>query len=59
MVLTKKQLIDALLNLDVPDETVVGKASSIGFEHIYDVNTQNIVSSSFKDNKEFLAIVLD
>jgi ribosomal protein RSM22 (predicted rRNA methylase) len=59
MVLTKKQLIDALLNLDVPDETVVVKASGIGFENIYDVNTQNIVSSSFKDNKEFLAIVLD
>jgi hypothetical protein len=58
MALTKKQLIDALLNLDVPDETVVVKASGIGFEDIYDVNTQNIVSSSFKDNKEF-AIVLD
>ena len=59
MALTKKQLIDALLNLDVPDETVVVKASGIGFEDIYDVNTQNIVSSSFKDNKEFPAIVLD
>ena len=59
MTLTKKQLIDALINLDVPDDTIVVKASGIGFEDIYDVNTQNIVSSSFKDNKEFLAIVLD
>ena len=37
----------------------IGGASGIGFENIYDVNTQNIESSSFKDNKEFLAIVLD
>jgi hypothetical protein len=59
MALTKKQLIDALLNLDVPDDTIVVKASGIGFEDIYDVNTQNIVSSSFKDNEEFPAIVLD
>lgn len=59
MALTKKQLIDAILNLDVPDDTIVVKASGIGFEDIYDVNTQNIVSSSFNDNKEFLAIVLD
>ena len=59
MALTKKQLIDALLNLDVPDDTVVVKASGIGFEDIYGVNTQNIVSSSFKENDEFPAIVLD
>jgi hypothetical protein len=58
MSLTKKQLIDALLNLDVPDDTVVVKAYGIGFEDIYNVNTQNIVSSSFKDNEEFIAIVL-
>lgn len=59
MTLTKKQLIDALLNLDVPDDTIVVKASGIGFEDIYDVSTQDIVGSSFKDNKEFSAIVLD
>lgn len=59
MTLTKKQLIDALHNLDVPDDTIVVKSSGIGFEDIYDVNTQNIVSSFFKDNKEFPAIVLD
>ena len=59
MTLTKKQLIDAILNLDVPDHTIVVKASGIGFEDIYGVNTQNIVSSSFNDNKKFLAIVLD
>ena len=59
MTLTKKQLIDSLLSLDVPDDTIVVKASGIGFEDIYNANTQNIVSSSFKDNEEFLAIVLD
>lgn len=59
MTFTKKQLIDALLKLDVPDDTIVVKASGIGFEDIYDVKTQNIVSSSFKDNEEFLAIILD
>jgi hypothetical protein len=59
MAFTKKQLIDALINLDVPDDTIVVKASGIGFEDIYGVNTQNIVSSFFKDNEEFPAIVLD
>lgn len=59
MTLTKKQLIDSLLSLDVPDDTIVVKASGIGFEDIYDVNTQNIVSSSFNDNEEFPAIVLN
>jgi hypothetical protein len=59
MALTKKQLIDTLLNLDVPDDTVVVKSSGIGFEDIYNVNTQNILSYSFKDNKEIPAIVLD
>jgi len=59
MTFTKKQLIDALINLDVPDDTIVVKASGIGFEDIYGVNTQNIVSSFFKDNEEFPAIVLD
>lgn len=59
MTFTKKQLIDALINLDVPDDTIVVKASGIGFDDVYDVNTQNIVSC-FKGNiKEFLAIVLD
>ena len=59
MTLTKKQLIDALLNLDVPDDTIVVKASGIGFEDIYGVNTQNIVSSFSKENDEFPAIVLE
>ena len=59
MTFTKKQLIDALINLDVPDDTIVVKASGIGFEDIYDVNTQNIVSSFKGNNKEFPAIVLD
>lgn len=59
MAFTKKQLIDTLLNLDVPDDTIVVKASGIGFEDIYEVRTQNIVSSFFKDNEEFPAIVLD
>ena len=59
MTFTKKQLIDALINLDVPDDTIVVKSSGIGFDDVYDVNTQNIVSS-FKGNiKEFPAIVLD
>ena len=59
MTFTKKQLIDVLINLDVPDDTIVVKASGIGFDDVYDVNTQNIVSS-FKGNiKEFPAIVLD
>ena len=59
MTLTKKQLIDSLLSLDVPDDTIVVKASGIGFEDIYDVNTQNIVSSFSNDNEEFPAIVLN
>jgi hypothetical protein len=59
MSLTKKQLIDALVNLDVPDDTIVVKASGIGFEDVYDVEVQNIVSS-FKDiNNEFPAIILN
>jgi hypothetical protein len=59
MTLTKKQLIDALINLDVPDDTIVVKASGIGFEDVYDVDVQNIVSSFIKDNEEFPAIVLN
>jgi hypothetical protein len=59
MSLTKKQLIDALVNLDVPDDTIVVKASGIGFEDVYDVKVQNIVSSSYKDNNEFPAIILN
>jgi hypothetical protein len=59
MALTKKQLIDVLNNLDVPDDTIVVKASGIGFEDIYDVDVQNIVSSFIKDNNEFPAIVLN
>jgi hypothetical protein len=58
MALTKKQLIDALVNLDVPDYTIVVKASGIGFEDVYDVDIQNIVNS-FKDNNEFPAIILN
>ena len=59
MTLTKKQLIDALINLDVPDDTIVVKASGIGFEDVYGVDVQTIVSSSIKDNEEFPAIVLN
>ena len=59
MGLTKKQLIDALNNLDVSDDTIVVKASGIGFEDIYDVEVQNIVSSFAKENDEFPAIVLN
>ena len=59
MTLTKKQLIDALTNLDVPDDTIVVKASGIGFEDVYGVDVQTIVSSSIKDNEEFPAIVLN
>ena len=59
MALTKKQLIDALINLDIPDDTIVVKSSGIGFEDVYDVDVQNIVSSSIKDNNEFPAIVLN
>ena len=58
MTLTKKQLIDSFVNLDVPDDTIVVKASGIGFEDVYDVDVQNIVNS-FKDNNEFPAIILN
>lgn len=58
MTYTKKQLIDELLKLDVPDDTIVVKASGIGFDDVYGVDTQTIVSSSFKDNEEFPAIVI-
>ena len=59
MTLTKKQLIDSLLNLDVPDHTIVVKASGIGFDDIYDVNIQNIVNWSVNKDQEIPAIVLE
>lgn len=59
MTFNKKQLIEALLNLDVPDDTIVVKSSGIGFEDIYNVDKANIASSSIKDNEEILAIVLE
>lgn len=59
MPITKKELIDDLLKLDVPDDTIVVKTSGIGFEDIYDVKTQNIVSSFVNQDEEFPAIVLD
>lgn len=59
MTITKKELIDALLKLDVPDDTIVVKTSGIGFEDIYDVKTQNIVNWFNDKDKEIPAIVLD
>jgi hypothetical protein len=59
MSLTKKQLIDALVNLEVPDDTIVVKTSGIGFEDVYDIEVQDIVSSSYKDNNTELAIILN
>lgn len=59
MAITKKELIDALLKLDVPDDTIVVKTSGIGFEDIYDVKTQNIVNWFNDKDKEIPAIVLD
>jgi hypothetical protein len=58
MTLTKKQLIDALINLDVPDDTIVVRASGIGFVDVYDVEVKAIVNH-FKDNNEFPAIILN
>ena len=58
MVFTKRQLIDALLSLDVPDDTIVVKESGIGFEDVHYVEVQTIVSSSFKESEGFTAIVL-
>jgi hypothetical protein len=58
MSLTKKQLIDALINLDVPDDTLVVKETGIGFEDVFDVKVQNIVSA-LKENEEFPAIILN
>ncbi len=58
MSLTKKQLIDALINLDVPDDTLVVKETGIGFEDVFDVRVQNIVSA-LKENDEFPAIILN
>jgi hypothetical protein len=58
MSLTKKQLIDALVNLDVPDDTLVVKETGIGFEDVFDVKVQNIVSA-LKENDEFPAIILN
>lgn len=58
MTYTKKQLIDDLLKLDVPDDTIIVKVSGIGFDDVYGVDTQTIVSSHFKDNKEFPAIII-
>jgi hypothetical protein len=59
MPITKKELIDAILKLDVPDDTIVVKSSGIGFEDIYDVRTQNIVNSFPGKDEELPAIVLD
>lgn len=59
MTITKKELIDALLKLDVPDDTIVVKTSGICFEDIYDVKTQNIVNWFNDKDKEIPAIVLD
>jgi hypothetical protein len=59
MALTKKQLIDALTNLDVSDETLVVRESGIGFEDIYDVEIQNLVETKTRENMvEIPAIVL-
>ncbi len=58
MSLTKKQLIDALVNLDVPDDTLVVKETAIGFEDVFDVKVQNIVSA-LNENDEFPAIILN
>jgi hypothetical protein len=59
MPITKKELIDALLKFDVPDDTIVVKTSGIGFEDINDVKTQNIVNWFNDKDKEIPAIVLD
>lgn len=58
MALTKKELIDALTQLDVPDDTLVVRQSGIGFEDIYDVVTQNLVLSRDMNSSEIPAIVL-
>lgn len=57
--LTKKTLIEKLMSLEVPDDTIVVRASGIGFEDIYDIRTQDLCFSSFSKDKEFTAIVLD
>lgn len=57
--LTKKSLIDKLMSLEVPDDTIVVRAAGIGFEDIYDIRTQTICSSNFQSNEEFSAIVLE
>jgi len=57
--MTKKQLIDALLNLDVPDDTIVVMASSVGFEDIRGVELKDLVSSTYKKDEEFPAIILN
>ena len=68
MTLTKKQLINALYNLDIPDDTIVVKRSGIGFEDINDIDTQPIVNWSVDydglsiniiKEHEILAIILD
>ncbi|QGT54407.1 hypothetical protein b3_0163 [Synechococcus phage B3] len=59
MALTKKQLIDALTNLDVSDETLVVLENGIGFEDIYDVEIQNLVETkTMEEMVEIPAIVL-
>lgn len=59
--ITKKEFIEKLMSLEVPDDTIVVKSSGIGFEDIYDVRTQNICFSSFSEEGEgeFPAIILD
>jgi hypothetical protein len=57
--MTKKQLIDALLNLDVPDDTIVVMASGIGFEDVRGVELKDLVSSTYKKDDEFPAIILN
>ena len=58
MAFTKGHLIKALNDLDLPEDTLVVMAFGIGFEDVYDVTTQNIVSSKAGENQEIPAIVL-
>ena len=57
--IAKKELIEKLMSLEVPDDTIVVKSSGIGFEDIYDIRTQDLCFSSFLKEGEFPAIVLD
>lgn len=56
--MNKKEMIDLLEQLDVPDDTPIGTYSDFGFETILDVRVCTIDDQPNK-TESFTAIVID